>query len=417
MNSLVNIHPASVNNLDHPCFDQRTSHHIGRIHLPVAPKCNIRCNYCVRRFSCFNESKPGHTASVLDPHEAVELFEATRKIDPRVKVVGIAGPGDALANKATFETLKLLNDRHSNNLPTLPTICLSTNGLLLPEYAKELARLNVVALTVTVNAMNPEVASRIYRYVNYGNRRLAGDEASELLISKQLEGIQMAAKLGIRVKINTVFIPGINDGEIVGIARKVASLGADRLNIIPVIPQAVFSHLRNPTIEEISKARNECRRYINIMTHCQRCRADAVGLINEQTIPDKQAEWICDLSRITTEFVKFAVASTNGLLVDQHFGHANKLFIYSAQGLEVSPVKVIDMKPYCSNSCEPEERIESLISDISGCSYLLCKRIGPEPAKSLKDNGIQPVETYGKIEETIKAIVAKKGENEIYRQV
>ncbi|NEX14978.1 MAG: nitrogen fixation protein NifB, partial [Prosthecochloris sp.] len=43
----------------HPCFNDASRHSFGRIHLPVAPKCNIQCNYCNRKFDCLNENRPG----------------------------------------------------------------------------------------------------------------------------------------------------------------------------------------------------------------------------------------------------------------------------------------------------------------------------------------------------------------------
>ncbi len=56
--------------LAHPCFNEEAKHTSARVHLPVAPKCNIQCNYCNRKFDCVNESRPGVTSSVLAPsHE------------------------------------------------------------------------------------------------------------------------------------------------------------------------------------------------------------------------------------------------------------------------------------------------------------------------------------------------------------
>ena len=43
---------------NHPCFNDKKRHLVRCVHLPVAPKCNIQCNYCVRKFDCINESKP-----------------------------------------------------------------------------------------------------------------------------------------------------------------------------------------------------------------------------------------------------------------------------------------------------------------------------------------------------------------------
>ena len=60
---------------EHPCFSEKACHAFGRCHLPVAPKCNIQCNYCVRDFDCVNESRPGVTTKVLSPDEAVAMVK------------------------------------------------------------------------------------------------------------------------------------------------------------------------------------------------------------------------------------------------------------------------------------------------------------------------------------------------------
>ena len=93
---------------DHPCFGGDHSK-AGRIHLPVAPGCNIKCGFCERKFDCANESRPGVTSKVLTPIEGVERVRLVKqhmdlKGGAKLKVVGIAGPGDPLANPKTFET-------------------------------------------------------------------------------------------------------------------------------------------------------------------------------------------------------------------------------------------------------------------------------------------------------------------------
>ncbi|HML48324.1 MAG TPA: nitrogenase component 1, partial [Clostridia bacterium] len=55
---------------EHPCFTCGGGK-FARIHLPVAPKCNIQCGYCVRSFDCPNESRPGVTTKVITPEEAL----------------------------------------------------------------------------------------------------------------------------------------------------------------------------------------------------------------------------------------------------------------------------------------------------------------------------------------------------------
>lgn len=262
----------------HPCFTARCSDY-ARIHLPVAPKCNIQCNYCLRKFNCVNESRPGVVARVMEPDTAVSWYLKMKSKVPRLTVAGIAGPGDALANWGLVRrTLELVREVDKDVL-----FCLSTNGLQLPQYAEELAELGVDYVTVTVNAITSSTGEHIYRYVHDAGKKYVGQEASELLLSRQLEGLRLLRKYGVKVKINTVAIPGVNIEELPAIARRTALLGCRLQNILPMLPVegTPFAHLPEPAPAEIAKLRQLCQKWMPQMLHCNRCRADAVGsLVN-----------------------------------------------------------------------------------------------------------------------------------------
>jgi nitrogen fixation protein NifB len=94
-------------NLDnHPCFNPGACKSFGRVHLPVAPRCNIQCKFCNRKFDCVNETRPGVTSAVLSPGQAMVYMEEVFAQKGNISVVGIAGPGDPFANpEVTLETL------------------------------------------------------------------------------------------------------------------------------------------------------------------------------------------------------------------------------------------------------------------------------------------------------------------------
>ncbi len=261
----------------HPCYSSKAHRTFGRVHLPVAPKCNVQCNFCVRKFACANENRPGVTTKVISPDEAVETVRRAVSSEPRIRVVGIAGPGDPLANDETIEAFNLVKEE----FPSLIR-CMSTNGLLLPDRIDELDAAGVITLTVTVNALDPEIGEKIYSFVKYKGKTHRGKEAFEILSKNQLDGISMAVKRGMVVKVNSVLIPGINDRHLVEVAKKVKGLGAYTMNILPLIPQGRFSSLRPPTPEEIEAARSECEAVIRQFTDCVQCRADAVGVPGEE---------------------------------------------------------------------------------------------------------------------------------------
>jgi nitrogen fixation protein NifB len=261
---------------EHPCYDKKAQHKFGRVHLAVAPKCNIQCNFCVREFDCVNESRPGVTSKVLTPQEALEKTKQILAEYPFIKVVGIAGPGDPLANDATFETFELIK----NEFPEI-TLCMSTNGLLLPEKLQDLLRLGVSTLTVTVNAIDPEIQAKIVNHIVYHGKVYRGVEAAEIQIKNQLEGIKAAVDAGVVVKVNTVLIPGINDKHVVEIARKLHELGVYIMNVMPLINQGAFADIEPPTAEERKAVQEACEPYVMQMRHCRQCRADAYGLLSQ----------------------------------------------------------------------------------------------------------------------------------------
>lgn len=287
--------PRKKNNIMdlHPCFSEEAHHKFGRIHLPVAPHCNIQCRYCIRKYDCANESRPGITSNVLSPQAALERVRAVVERNENISVIGIAGPGDPLANEATFETMSVIH----REFPEL-VLCISTNGLALPESIEGLMRSGVRSITITINAATPAIAERIYSWISYQGKRYTGKEAAQRIVSNQWRGLINAVDAGFIVKVNTVLIPGINDAEIPLIAWGAGERGADIMNIMPLIPQADFSDLSRPSRETIERKRKECSGRIPQMSHCRQCRADACGILGE----DKDMELEVLNARIGEEY-------------------------------------------------------------------------------------------------------------------
>ena len=195
---------------------------------------------------------------------------------PQLKVVGIAGPGDPLANPKTFETFRLVRAA----FPEM-TLCLSTNGLRLPERINDILEVGVHSLTVTINALTPETGAKVYEWISYDRIRLSGEEGAAFLLEKQLEGVRLAAAAGLMVKVNHVYIPGVNDHETLDLAVKVRELGADMMNIMPVIPIGLFKDVEPPSELTMELVRNQAELILSQARHCKQCRADAAGLIGQ----------------------------------------------------------------------------------------------------------------------------------------
>ncbi len=263
----------------HPCFGKHKNN-AGRIHLPVSPGCNIACRFCERSIND-DEVRPGVTSKVLSPSEAIEVLERALELCPEITVAGIAGPGDTLATDYALETFRLVGAKFPKLIK-----CMSTNGLLLNERAKEILEIGLDTLTVTVNAVEPEILSKLNAGILYHGKWYEGIEAAEILIKNQLQGIKKVSKNGVTVKVNTVLVPDINGSHIEEIAKAVKGVGAQLYNIIPLIPHAGLKNEKAPECLEIDSARTLAGKHIDVFRHCQRCRADAIGIPGEKDYGD-----------------------------------------------------------------------------------------------------------------------------------
>ncbi len=255
----------------HPCFG-RCAARTGRIHLPVSPGCNIACRFCERAVNNY-EQRPGVTAHILKPEESLAIVGKSIALCPEIKVVGIAGPGDTLATNNALQTFRLIGKEFPDLIK-----CMSTNGLLLNEKADEIIDAGIDSLTVTVNAIDPEIEARLNKYIIWHGEKIEGINGAKILIENQLKGIKKVAAAGVTVKVNSVLVSEINQFHLPQIAQRVAEAGARIYNIIPLIPQFELKDCEAPNCIQIAAARNAASKYIDMFRHCQRCRADAIGI-------------------------------------------------------------------------------------------------------------------------------------------
>jgi nitrogen fixation protein NifB len=211
----------------------------------------------------------------MGEEEALEYAAEYLRKHEETTVVGVAGPGEPLANDATFRVLKKINGVIK---------CVSTNGLLLPERLNELVRCKLAALTVTINTLRPEIAERLY----------TGVDVKTLLDNQQL-GAFMAVQKGLHVKINTVLVSGVNDTEelVTGVAEFAREIGAEVMNVNPLIPAGALKESIPPDCKKVVALRLAAERYIRQFRCCRQCRADAAGIPGREprvTIPARESE-------------------------------------------------------------------------------------------------------------------------------
>jgi len=447
-----------INN--HPCYSEGAHQHYARIHVPVAPACNIQCNYCNRKYDCSNESRPGVTSAKLSPEEAVKKVLYVGGDIQQLSVVGIAGPGDALANpKKTFETFKMLQEK----APDLK-LCLSTNGLRLPDYIDEIVKYNVDHVTVTINTVDEsgEVGSKIYPWIHWEHKKVWGAEGAKILLERQLEGIKMLTERGILVKANSVLIPGVNDKDLPNVAKKLKDMNVFLHNIMPLLSAPEFGTkfglegVPSATDQEVMEAQDACGMDMKLMKHCRQCRADAVGLIGEDKGDEfvsnsftalsfdelenkyniearaKKHEvienWRANLAEAndrikveqgtkaelsSTGETKLVAVTTGGEgMINMHFGSAQEFIVYEAGDKAIKFVMHRKIESaYCSGpeNCDGNNPIEEIKTTLKDCDILLTEKIGDCPMSELQSINLIADESYANqpIEKSVHEAVKK----------
>ena len=395
----------SVNLENHPCFNKSEENTSGRIHLPVAPKCNIQCNYCNRKFDCMSENRPGVTSKVLSPKEALRYLTRSLARTPNIAVTGIAGPGDPFANsERTMETMRLVRAHYPEML-----LCVSTNGLELLPWIDELAELQVGHVTITINAVDPEIGAEIYAWARYGEQWYRGIDAATLLMERQFAALAKLKKKGIIAKINTVVIPGVNDAHVAAIAERVAEYGADVLNCIPYHcnPQTLFENIPEPSHELMQSVRKTAGELLPQMEHCAQCRSDAAGLLRERDGLEAMREFLqSDGLAPKGEKARpcIAIATSNGITIDGHLAEIDELWIYSVDpgSGDVSFTGRRKM-PSAENGRARWMMLSEILDD---CSILLAAGTGEYVVSELGAKGISLLVRQGEIIRVLRELLA-----------
>lgn len=388
----------------HPCFNVEAKSKYGRVHLPVAPNCNVQCNYCNRKFDCVNESRPGVSSAILAPANTPEYVEIISKKGVELSVVGIAGPGDPFANiEETFETIRLVKEKFPDML-----FCLSSNGIDVAQNIDKIVELGISHVTITMNAIDAEIAAQIYSWVRFRKKMYRGLDAGKIVIDRQTEAIKILKKNNIVVKINSIILPGINDHHIIEVAKFVAALGADTMNCIPLYPtkDTAFEDLEAPSKQMVHDIQRQISQYITPMKHCARCRADAAGLLGQDIV-----DTVSILREVATKPTPqtqkrpyVAVGSNEGMLVNQHLGEVTEFMIFAntPKGYEH-----IDTRPAPKTGLGDIRWIK-LAKTLDDCNTILVSGVGSNPMAMLKSMGIAIIQMNGLIEVGLDAVYKGK---------
>jgi nitrogen fixation protein NifB len=138
------------------------------------------------------------------------------------------------------------------------------------------------------------------------------------------------------------------------------------------------------------------------MRHCTRCRADAVGLLNE-SMTEQQVQTLRRSASGPLNPAEsrpyVAVATREGALVNQHLGEALTLQVYTCRQGTVECIEHRDTPPPGGGA----QRWQAMARLLSDCQAVLTSGAGPTPQRVLKDHGIKTLVADGLIEDNLLA--------------
>ena len=158
------------------------------LRLSVTDLCNLRCIYCMPEDGVAKHSHEDN----LSIEEIDEIVSASAACGiTKVRVTG----GEPLIRNGIIDICRRISSTKGIN-----ELCLTTNGILLPKYAKELKAAGVKRLNISLDSLDPETYARITRNGS---------------LLDAIDGVKAALETGFEaVKINAVLMGGVNDGEI-----------------------------------------------------------------------------------------------------------------------------------------------------------------------------------------------------------
>ncbi|MCI3983625.1 GTP 3',8-cyclase MoaA [Bacillus vallismortis] len=168
------------------------------LRISVTDRCNFRCTYCMPA-ELFGPDYPFLKKEELLSFEELERLAALFVTRFGVEKIRLTG-GEPLMRKDMPELIRKLA-----RIPGVRDIAMTTNGSLLPVYAERLKEAGLKRVTISLDSLEDE------RFKKINGRGVS--------VSKVLEGIEAAKEAGLGVKINMVVQKGVNEKDILPMAR------------------------------------------------------------------------------------------------------------------------------------------------------------------------------------------------------
>jgi cyclic pyranopterin phosphate synthase len=183
---------------------------ISYLRISVTDRCNLRCIYCMPQGGI--PSRPHR--EVLRYEEIETIVRAAAELGiTKVRLTG----GEPLVRLGVVDLVRMIAD-----IPGIDDLAMTTNGVLLARYAKDLADAGLDRVNISLDTLDPERFRRITR---------CGELADVLL------GIEAARQADLQpIKINTVVIRGLNDDEVIDLAAKTVEADWWNIRFIELMP-------------------------------------------------------------------------------------------------------------------------------------------------------------------------------------
>ncbi len=200
---------------------------INYLRISVTDLCNLRCKYCMPESGV---DKIQH-CEVLSIEEIIKIAKESAKLG--IRKVRITG-GEPLVRKGIIDLVKGISE-----IEGIEDVAMTTNGLLLKKYGKELKEAGLNRVNISIDSLDPDKYRKITR----------GGEVRQVL-----EGIEEALKLGLHpIKLNTVIIGGENEADIPNLMNltKIYPIDVRFIELMPIGEASTWSKEHFISNEEV----------------------------------------------------------------------------------------------------------------------------------------------------------------------
>lgn len=207
---------------------------IDYMRISITDRCNLRCRYCM---PCEIESL--HHEDILRFEEILKICSLATSLG--IKKFKITG-GEPFVRRGCMDFLKRLKTTRG-----VEQVTLTTNGVLLKESLPELKEMGIDGINISLDALKEDVYEEI---------------TGQAALTEVMEAIILSQELGIKTKVNSVLLKGLNDGEFWDLLHLARDYKVD-VRFIEIMPigygRDYEGYDKNELLAKIRQRYPECR--------------------------------------------------------------------------------------------------------------------------------------------------------------